>query len=332
MKVGMFNTVRGGAARFAPYVSSYKGEMELVQFDVPPTIENLELLRGCEAIICASEEKRPEAFWAKMSEVGVRFVVTPTASYDHLDLPTMAKYGIKAANVPFYSPNAISEHTVLSVLALLRMFRKQILRIENKTYGLAGLMGKELRNQTVGIVGAGRIGYTTMKCLSGFGVKRILANDVNPNEVVKEVAEYVSLDELFEQADVIIFHCVYNESNHHMVNEESIAKMKDGVYLVNVARGPIFDTHAVLEGVKSEKIAGVAIDVLEENRVFEGNGDHLQESAINALEELLTYPNVIFTNNSAFLTDEADKDMCEVTISNIHDFITTGECIFELKS
>ena len=331
MKIGMFSTVRGGIERFAPHAAAYNGEVELVRFDVPPTVENLELARGCDALIYTSADKAPEEFWAKMAEVGIHFVATPTTGYDHFDLEAMKKYGIRSANVPFYSPNSVAEHAVLSVLALLRLYRKQFLLTEKNVYGLAGLMGKEMRNQTVGIVGAGRIGFTTMKCLSGFGPKAIIAYDLYPNDTVKELAEYVSLEELYERADVIIYHCVYNETNHHMVNKESIAKMKDGVLLVNVARGPIFDTKAVLEGMKSGKLGGVALDVLEEEGVLKGK-TQLDDCPIPELKELMTYPNFIFTNHSAFFTDEADKDMSKMPVDNLYEFVTTGECPYELKA
>ena len=328
MKVGIFNTVRGGVPRFAPSAEKYHGEIELVGFDCPHSPENLHLLQGCEALIYSPVAQEPEEFWRGLAENGVKYVVTCSAGYDHFDLKLMKKYGMKGANVPYYSPNAISEHAVLTTLALLRNYREQLQRIQNRNYVIAGVRGSELRNQVVGIVGAGRIGYTTMKCLSGFGCK-ILTYDPYENEAVKEYAEYVSLEELYRQSDVIIYHFIYNESNHHMVNKETLAQMKDGVILVNVARGGLFDMDAVCEAVESGKVGALGIDVIEQEELLRKRppGD---ECPLPVLEKLLTHSNVIFTNHTAFYTDEAEKNMADTTIDNLYSYMKTGECKFEL--
>lgn len=329
MKCGLFNTVRGGIPRFKPYADKYGNEIELVAFDCTPELENLDKLKDCEAFLYTPYKPVTEEFWKKLSELGIKYIVSSTAGYDHLNVEYLRKYHIKAANVPFYSPNAISEHTVMLALALLRKFREQIIKVEKNNYLMTGLCGREMRNQTVGIVGAGRIGYTTMKCLSGFSPKRIYACDPYENDRVKEYAEYISQEELYEKCDIIIYHCVYNEENHHMVNKQTIGKMKDGVILINTARGGIFDTEAVLEGVKSGKIGGVGIDVIEgEDKLKKmGGGEHCP---LPLLEELLSYNNVIFTSHTAFFTDEADRNLTQSTMDNLHQYITTGCCDSEL--
>lgn len=328
MKVGVFNTVRGGVTRFAPSAERYHGEIELVGFDCPPSPENLHLVQGCEAILYTPVSMSPEAFWRGLAEYGVKYVVTCSAGYDHFNLELMKKYGMKGANVPFYSPNAISEHAVLTTLALLRNYREQILRIQNRNYVIAGVRGSELRNQVVGIVGAGRIGYTTMKCLSGFGAK-LLAYDPYENEAVKKYAEYVPLPKLYHRADVIIYHCIYNKENHHMVNKETLAQMKDGVILVNVARGGLFDMEAVCEAVESGKIGALGIDVIEQEELLRKTnpGD---PCPLPVLERLLAHSNVIFTNHTAFYTDEAEKNMADTAIDNLYSYMKTGACQFEL--
>ena len=189
-------------------------------------------------------------------------------------------------------------------------------------------MGKEIRNQTIGIVGAGRIGYTTMKCLSGFG-PTILAHDPFENDKVREYAEYVSLEELYQKSDVIIYHCIYNEENHHMVNRNTIATMKDGVILINVARGGLFDMEAVLEAVKSGKVGALGIDVIEDEMELRKTPAGA-ECPIPVLKELLTHDNVIFTNHTAFYTDEAERNMIDTCMENLYSYMTTGECRYEL--
>lgn len=328
MKIGVFNTVRGGAPRFAGSAARYGKDLELVSFDCPPLPENLHLVKGCEAILYTPVAMAPEEFWRQLSEYGVKYVVTCSAGYDHFDLAAMKKYGMKGANVPVYSPNAIAEHTVLTLLALLRNYRAQLKRVEEHDYRLTGLRGKEVRNQVIGIVGAGRIGYTTIKCLSGFGPK-MLAYDPYESDKVKEYAEYVPLDELYRQADVVICHCLYNEGNHHMVNEQAIEKMKDGVILINVARGGLFDMEAVSEAVISGKIGALGIDVIEGEEALR-KADTFVKCPIPVLKELLEYDNVIFTNHTAFYTDEAEKNMADTAMDNLYEYETTGECRHEL--
>jgi D-lactate dehydrogenase len=241
----------------------------------------------------------------------------------------MKKYGLKGANVPKYSPNAISEHTVMLVLAALRNFRRQILNVERCNYQLTGVQGREIRNMVIGIVGAGRIGYVTMKCLSGFKPKKIYAYDPYQNDNVKEYAEYTTLEQIYELSDVIIFHAVYNDSNHHMVNDGTISKMKDGVILVNSSRGGLFDAQAVLRGVESGKIGGVCLDVIEGEGVLRKQ-QQFKECPIPTLQKLLAHDNVIYTPHSAFYTDEAERNLTQGTIDNLVSYMKTENCDNEL--
>ena len=330
LKVGLFNTVRGGVARFAPYVQDDM-DMELVGFDCPPLYENLDELKknNCEALIYNSDHQEDEAFFKKIADCGVKYICCSCAGYDHFNLPAMKKYGLKGANVPVYSPNAISEHTVMLLLGLLRNFRIQILQVNDGNYQLKGLQGREIRNMIIGIVGAGRIGYTTMKCLSGFGPKKMYAYDLYQNDKVKEYAEYITLEELYEKCDVLIYHTTYNEANHHMVNPDTIAKMKDGVILVNCARGGLFDADAVLKAVENGKIAGVGLDVIEEEGILKKQPRY-EECPIPVLRKLLQHPNVIYTPHSAFYTDEAERNLSEGTVQNLNSYRLTGACEKEL--
>lgn len=181
----------------------------------------------------------------------------------------------------------------------------------------------------VGIVGAGRIGYTTIQCLSGFHPKAILAYDIYENNDVRQYASYVTLDELYAKADVIIFHCAYTKENYHMVNDEAIQAMKDGVVLVNSARGPLFDTQSVLRGLHSGKIGALGIDVIEgEGALRKSSGS--QKDVASDIRKLLSYENVIFTAHTAFYTDQADYNLCETTIQNLRQYAQTGSCDNEL--
>lgn len=331
MKVADFVTNEKGVSGFEPYMERYREDLEMVPITGHPTYENLDKLKesGCEGLLYWAPNMENESYYKKLADMGIKYICCTSAGFDHFNLPAMKKYGIKGANVPFYSPNAIAEHAVLLGLSLLRNFREQILRIEDNTYDISGLMGREMRNMTAGIIGTGRIGFTAIKCLSGFGPKKMYAYDIYPREEVKEYAEYVSLDELLEKCDMIFLHCVYNDGNFHMINAENIKKMKDGVMLVNAARGPLLDTRAVIAAVNSGKIGGLAMDVIEwEERL--GEKPHFDECPIPELMELLKHKNVIFTNHTAFYTDEAHKNMMETTLENMAEYARTGECCHEL--
>lgn len=330
MKVGIYNNVRVGSPRFAPFVKD-PNLIELIDFPCLPTKENLHLIHenGCEALIFLNDHKEDEDYFAAMKAEGIKYLCTGSAGYDHFNLDAMRKLGIKGANVPDYSPNAVTEHTMLMVLGLLRHIRPQILRVENHDYTLGGLDGTEIRSLTFGVVGAGRIGYTTIRALSGFSPKKIYAYDPYENDKVREYAEYIPLDELFRTCDVIIFHTILNDANYHMVNRETLATMKDGVILINTARGPLFDSDAIVEGVESGKIGALGIDVIEGEGVLKGLKG-VDDCPHAAVKKLLTHDNVLFTNHSAFFTAEADRTLVEGTIRNLTEYIQTGSCKYEL--
>ncbi len=331
MKVGLYGTTTDGAKRFLPYKEKYDKHLELIEFNCPPTYENLDRIKdyGCEAIIYFNPRHENAAYFEKMADMGVRYLCTSSAGYDHFDLAAMKASGMKGANVPQYSPNAISEHTVLLTLSVLRNYREQIKRIEKAEYSFDGLMGKEIRNQVIGIVGTGRIGSTTVECLTGFKPKKILAYSLHENPKIKDLVTYTDIDTLYESCDVIIFHCAATADNFHMVNDESISKMKDGVILINTARGSLFDTKAILNAVKSGKIGALGIDVIEGEEMLKGTQTGMQ-CPVPELAELLTYPNVTFTRHTAFYTDEAFKNMAKTTIDNLLEYESTGSCENEL--
>lgn len=331
MKVGMYSTTTDGEKRFLPYKDKYDKKLELFNFACPPSYENLDKIKeyGCEALIYFNPKHEDEAYFEKLAKMGIRYLCTSSAGFDHFNLEAMRKNGIKGANVPQYSPNAISEHTVLLTLSVLRNYREQIKRIEKAEYGIDGLMGKEIRNQVIGIVGTGRIGSTTVKCLQGFNPKKILAYSLSENPTLKNIVTYNDEDTLYRTCDVIIFHCAATAENYHMINDESLSKMKDGVILINAARGSLFDNSAILKAVKSGKIGGLGIDVIEGEEMLKGTQTDIP-CPVPELSELLKYPNVTFTRHTAFYTDEAFKNMTMTTIDNLLEYESTGSCVNEL--
>lgn len=329
MKIGVFSSLRHNPEKFRLSAQRYGDALEFVEFPFLPTEENADKIVGCQALMLTPNNKITSDFLSQMKAQGVQYLLTSSTGYDHFDLEMLKSYGLKAARVAQYSPNAISEHAVLLLLSVLRKLRGQLRNIENKDFSVMTAWGKEIHAMEIGVVGTGRIGYTTLKCLSGFEPKGLYAFDLYQNDQVKQYAQYLSLEELYKRCDVLIFHCNYDENNHHMIREETLSQMKDGVVLINAARGPLFDTEALVAGMERGKIGGLGLDVLEEEATlfqWDGKGP----CPVPAMEALLTHSNVVYTTHSAFRTETAAADMIATTVDNAYEYATTGECCNEV--
>ena len=330
MKVGIYNNVRVGSPRFSPYAKELGADLELIDFPCPPTRENLHLIKenGCEALIFLNDHQEDEAYFAAMKENGIRYLCTCSVGFDHFNIPAMRKVGIKGSNAA-YSPNAVTEHTMLLLLGLLRHIRTQVTRIENHDYTITGCAGREIRSLKIGVIGAGKIGYTTMRALHGFTPKELVTYDPIQNDFVKEYAKFVSEEEVYQTCDVVIIHTILNDENYHMIDAKRLASMKDGAILINVSRGPLIDTDALLAAVESGKLGGLGIDVIENEGILKGLKD-VDDCPHPQLKKLLEHENVLFTNHSAYFTEEADRALVRGTIQNLIDYMETDSCKFEL--
>lgn len=252
-------------------------------------------------------------------EGGVRHVSTRTIGFDHVDIEAAKRLGMAVSNVT-YSSGSVADYTVMLILMALRRMKSIIKRAEGMDYSLKGNIGREIADLTVGVVGTGKIGCHVMRNLSGFGCK-LLANDPYESEEAKKYGTYCSLDELFEQSDVITFHTPATESSFHMVNAQSIQKMKDGVVIVNTARGSIIDTPVFIDALESGKIGAAALDVIEnELGIFYGDYKY-QVIGHREMSILKDLPNVLMLPHMAFYTEQAISDMVEHSIAHIvnHD-------------
>ena len=250
----------------------------------------------------------------ELNRQGVRLILMRCAGYNNVDLDTAAKYGIKVLRVPGYSPEAVAEHAMALVLTANRHTHKAYIKCRENNFALNGLMGVNLYQKTVGIVGTGKIGLAMARICRGFGMK-VIAYDLFPN---KELAflEYVSPDELFRRSDLISLHCPLTEETHHLINEESIAKMKDGVILVNTSRGGLIRTDDLIAGIRDHKFFAVGLDVYEEETdfVYEDMSERILQSS--TIQRLLSFPNVAMTSHQGFFTEEALTNIAETTLQN----------------
>lgn len=305
------------------------GELELTITSKGLTPENAGIVKGYDAVVVQTRCHVDRTLAELLRRHGVKYVLTRSAGYDHFDLQAMKEQQLKAANVAVYSPNAISEHVCMMALMMVRNMKRQLHMIEEGDYSLANIRGRELRNMTIGIVGAGRIGFETIKLLRAFS-PRLLVYDVYEREEVKEYGSYVPLDILYKNSDMIIYHCPQTTEDYHMVNEAAIRQMKDGVMLINPARGGLWDYQAVYDGLQSGKIAAAAFDVYETESAYLRKRIPSSLLKDELFKKLTAHERVIYTAHTAFYTDTAIENMVEGTIHNLAEYQANGVCSNEL--
>lgn len=289
--------------------------IQLAISDEIPSMETAGLAAGCQGVSMLGQGRIDAPLLEKFYELGVRYLSTRTIGYNHIDVEYAKKLGIRVCNAR-YAPNGVADFTIMMILMCLRHYKQALWRGQVNDFSLEGLQGREMKDLTIGIIGTGRIGAQVIRNLSGFGC-RILAYDVYRNPAVEAMAEYVDFETLLADSDVISLHVPLLESNRHMINHETIAKMKDGVILVNCSRGELANMEALVDGVESEKIGALGMDTSEgeEGIIHE---DHRIDILRNRNWFYLhQFRNVIMTQHMAFYTDAAVKSMVDCGIRGI---------------
>ncbi len=280
------------------------------------TADTAELARGAEAVCLFVNDKADAGAIRRLHELGVRLIALRCAGYNNVDLA--AAWGrIHVVRVPAYSPHAVAEHAMALLLCSVRRIHKAYNRTREFNFSLNGLTGFDLFGKTVGIVGTGKIGQAFLRICQGFGM-RVLAYDRFPASL--EGVEYTTLERLLAESDIISLHCPLTPETHHMIDGDSIARMKPGVILLNTSRGALIDSDALLAGIKERKIGAACLDVYEEESdfFFQDFSGHIVGDDV--LARLITMPNVIVTSHQAFLTREALDGIARTTVDNILDF------------
>ena len=282
-----------------------------------PTLENADLAKGYDAVnILTSpvDAALIDRFW----DLGVRCIATRTIGYNHIDHVYARNVGMGVVNIA-YSPATVADYTVMMILIGLRKLKYIQLRAGLQDFSLEGKLGRELRSCTVGIIGTGRIGSCVAHELNGFGC-RIIAYDPYEKEELKDTVEYCSLDTLLKESDVITLHAASENGGAHMIGREAFAEMKDGVGIVNCARGSLIDSQALIDNIKSSHVGFACLDTVENEYdlyYFNRMGQPLDNPY---LAELKSFPNVLVTPHMAFYTDQAVSDMVEHSITGILEF------------
>ena len=287
------------------------------------------LAEGAEAVCIFVNDSVDADCLKALAEKEVKHVALRCAGFNNVDLEAAKEVGITVSRVPAYSPHAVAEHTVALLMTLNRRIHRAYNRVREHDFSLVGLVGFDLFEKTVGIVGAGKIGRITAEIFRGFGCEVVAYDPCLDEEwAEKNLVRGVSLEELLEVSDVVSLHLPLTEETFHLIDEKALARMKEGSYLLNTGRGKLVDSQALIAALKSKAIGGVALDVYEEEEgiFFEDLSDTILED--DKLGRLLTFPNVLLTSHQAFLTKEALSEIAEVTCGNL-ERLERGEAFLE---
>lgn len=291
-------------------------DVEVDYTDQLLTPDTAALAKGADGVVVYQQlDYTPETLQA-LADQGITKMSLRNVGVDNIDMAKAKELGFEITNVPVYSPNAIAEHAVIQTARVLRQAKRMDEKMAHGDLRWAPTIGREVRDQTVGVIGTGHIGRVFMQIMEGFGAK-VITYDVRKKPELEEKGYYVdSLDDLYKQADVVSLHIPATKSNYHMIDAEAIAKMKDDAVLVNVSRGPLVDTAAVAKALGDGKLFGFVMDTYE-NEVGVFNEDWTDKDFPDPLlKDLIGRPNVLVTPHTAFYTTHAVRNMVVKAFDN----------------
>ena len=286
---------------------------EIHYFEDKLNINTVILAKGMDAVCAFVNDDISKEVIDKLDEYGIHLVALRCAGFNNVDIEYAYKK-VHIVRVPAYSPYAVAEHAMALLLSLNRKIHKAYLRTREFNFNIQGLTGFDLFGKTVGVIGTGKIGVAFINICKGFGIN-ILAYDPFPRNDLD--VKYVSISELVKESDIISLHCPLTNETKHIINKDTINKMKSNAIIINTSRGALIDSNALLQGLKEKKILGACLDVYEEeaNLFFEDNSNEIIKDDILSL--LICLPNVIMTSHQGYLTKEALENIAETTLNNI---------------
>lgn len=317
MKILFYDTKKYDRDSFEKVVTDFP-ETEIDYLEADLSVQTARLAKGYDAVCAFVSSDVSEKVLQILGQRGVKLVLMRCAGFNNVDLAAADANGITVLRVPGYSPEAVAEHAMALALAVNRHIHKGYIKVRENNFSLVGLTGVNFYGKTAGIVGTGKIGAAMCRICHGFGMK-VIAYDIYQNPDL-DFVEYVDFDTLLANSDLISLHCPLTEENYHLINQDTIRKMKDEVILVNTSRGALIKTDDLIAGIRSRKFFGVGLDVYEEetNNVFENREDDFLEHSTTA--RLLSFPNVVVTSHQGFLTEEALAAISRTTLQNAMDF------------
>lgn len=329
MKVIFFDSKAYDKESFTKELVNYPDiEVKFLKTELTPF--TAELAHGYDAVCAFVSADISNDTIEVLNMCGVKLILLRCAGFNNVEMETAKKFGIRVFRVPGYSPEAVAEHAMALALTANRHTHKAYIKCRENNFALSGLMGVNFYGKTAGIIGTGKIGQAMARICRGFGMK-VIAYDLFPNPNL-DCVEYVSLDELLAQSDLISLHCPLTKETRHLINAETIEKMKDGVILVNTSRGGLIRTDDLIAGIREHKFFAVGLDVYEEETdfVFEDMSEMILPSSIT--QRLLSFPNVVMTSHQGFFTREALTNIAETTMENARAYMNGEELKNEVLS
>ena len=327
MKTAFFSTKSYDIDYFEKYNSTH----ELQFFEAQLNIKTINLIDGHEAVCVFVNDDLNKDVITKLANKGVKLIALRCAGFNNVDLAAAKVNGIRVVRVPAYSPYAVAEHTVALILTLNRKTHKAYNRVRDANFSLNKLIGFDLHQKTVGVIGTGKIGRIFCEIMQGFGCN-VIAFDPYPNsDLIAKGVDYQTLEVLLQTSDIISLHCPLTPETYHIIDAKAIQQMKKGVMLVNTSRGALIDTSAVIDALKSKQIGNLAIDVYEQEEALffqDLSGEILEDETIT---RLMTFHNVLITAHQSFFTNEALVQIATTTLENLSDFEKDKELVNEIK-
>lgn len=329
MKIAVFSSKPYDRRYFETYNKDYNYELSF--FDTNLNAQTSNLTQDFDVVCVFVNDQLGKEVIKALANNGVKLIALRCAGFNNVDLEAAEQYGIKVTRVPAYSPQAVAEHALALILTLNRKTHKAYNRVKEGNFSLDNLIGFNVYNKTVGVIGTGKIGQAFCKIMLGLGCK-VLAYDVAPQGALEEAGiTYVTLEELYKGSDIISLHCPLLPATQHLINDKSIAQMKTQVMIINTSRGGLINTEDVIKNLKDRKVGYLGIDVYEqeEDVFFEDKSEQIIED--DALLKLISFPNVLITSHQAFLTSEALTEISKTVFQNIYKFVNNQSLTNEVK-
>ncbi len=329
MKVAFFNA-KPYDRRF--FDAANAGHAHTIHYLEPRLdVNSAVIAAGHDTACCFVNDDASAPVIAQLAKAGVKHLALRSAGYNHVDVAAAEQAGLTVCRVPAYSPHGVAEHAIALMMTLNRRTHRAFNRIREGNFALDGLLGFEMRGRTAGVVGTGKIGESAARILLGFGCT-VLAYDIHPSEELRSLGvRYVTLDDLWPACDIITLHCPLLPATEHLINADSLARMRDGVMLINTSRGKLIDTDAVIDALKTGRVGHLGLDVYEEEEALffeDRSGDILHD---DEFARLLTFPNVLITGHQAFFTRHALQEIAATTLTNLTQLERGEPCPNQLR-
>jgi D-lactate dehydrogenase len=328
MKLGFFSTKSYDRVYFD---RNKDPRHEIIYFEARLTEDTVQLCEGLDAICVFVNDQVNRKVIEYLHQHKIRLILLRSAGFNQVDLEAARDHQIKVYRVPAYSPQAVAEHAVALIMTLNRKTHKAYNRIRELNFSVERLIGFDLKGKHVGVIGTGKIGTVFCRIMHGFGCTVYAYDKYEQEELKKTGVQYVDLNSLLSESDIISLHCPLNEETKYLINSQRIKGMKKGVMLINTSRGGLINTKDVIAALKHEKIGYLGIDVYEQEDklFFEDYSETILKDDL--ITRLLTFPNVLITSHQGFLTHDALDQISKITLQNLQCFIDNRKCDNEVR-